>query len=261
MLLLNSYSSHLTKEFAEYCEEKNIHLLAIPPHTSHFLQPLDVVLFQPFKHHHRLAVEMAVRTGCTNFNTVEFLHALHQIRTATFKSSSILSGWAKTGLIPYNPEVVLTRLRRQTAVVRPSTPPPTTLQPPRPRPTVPRTPDTPRSLQITINRVRSFIIEQPNRVRNPLLMLCKSARKNAVLRSLAEEDLHLMQAAVRARAKRQKTDQRVVQKGGLISAVDGRLKVSQRVQKEAEKAGRAAARAVKKQAKEDAAQRAEALDS
>jgi len=33
-------------------------------------------------------------------------------------------------------------------------------------------------------------------------MLYKSARKNAVLRLLAEEDLHLMQAAVRARAKR-----------------------------------------------------------
>jgi hypothetical protein len=89
-------------------------------------------------------------------------------------------------------------------------------------------------------------------------MLYKSARKNTVLRLLVEEDLHLMQAAVRAHAKRQRTNQRVVQGGGLISAVDGRLKVSQRVQKEAEKAGRAATRAVKKQAKEDATQRAEA---
>jgi hypothetical protein len=33
---------------------------------------------------------------------------------------------------------------------------------------------------------------------------------NAVIRSLAEEDLHLMQVAVRARAKRQRTDQRVI---------------------------------------------------
>ena len=82
-----------------------------------------------------------------------------------------------------------------------------------------------------------------------------------MLHSLAEEDLYLIQAAVHARAKRQKTDQRVIQKGGLISAVDGRLKVSQRVQKEAEKAGRAAAHAVKKKAKEDAIQHAEASDS
>ena len=60
-------------------------------------------------------------------------------------------------------------------------------------------------------------------------MLCKSARKNTVLCSLVEEDLHLIQAAVRARTKRQRTDQRVVQKGGLISAVDGQLKVLQQV--------------------------------
>jgi hypothetical protein len=49
-----------------------------------------------------------------------------------------------------------------------------------------------------------------------------------------------------------------VSKGGLISAKDRRLKVSQRVQKEAEKAARAAVRAVKKAAKEDAACAAEA---
>ena len=111
LLLLNGYGSHLIKEFVEYYEEKNIYLLAIPPHISHFLQPLNIVLFQPFKHHHRLAVKIVVRINCINFNTVKFLYALHQIYTAIFKSSSILSGWAKTGLIPYNPKVVLTRLQ------------------------------------------------------------------------------------------------------------------------------------------------------
>jgi hypothetical protein len=60
-------------------------------------------------------------------------------------------------------------------------------------------------------------------------MLCKSAKKNTTLQLLAEEDLHLMQVVVYTCLKRQKTDQRVVQKGGLISAVDGRLKVLQQV--------------------------------
>ena len=92
LLLLDGYGLHLIKEFAEYYKEKNIHLLAIPPHTSHFLQPLNVVLFQPFKHYHKLAVKMAVRTGCTNFNTIKFLYALHQIYTAIFKSLFILLG-------------------------------------------------------------------------------------------------------------------------------------------------------------------------
>jgi hypothetical protein len=47
----------------------------------------------------------------------------------------------------------------------------------------------------------------------------------------------------------------------LISAVDRRLKVSQKVQKEAEKAGRAATYAVKKKAKEDTTQYTKASDS
>ena len=50
-----------------------------------------------------------------------------------------------------------------------------------------------------------------------------------MLQLLAKEDLHLIQAAVYTCIKHQKTDQRVIQKGGLISTVDGRLKVSQQV--------------------------------
>jgi len=61
--------------------------------------------------------------------------------------------------------------------------------------------------------------------------------------------------------QRQKGDQRVVSKGGLISAKDGRLKISQRVEKEAAKAGRAAVRAVKKRAKEATAREQEAAEA
>jgi hypothetical protein len=43
-------------------------------------------------------------------------------------------------------------------MVRLSTPPPTTLQPPRPQPTAPQTPDTLRSLQITINRFTALLL-------------------------------------------------------------------------------------------------------
>ena len=86
----------------------------------------------------------------------------------------------------------------------------------------------------------------------------KGTSINAMLRALAEEDLYKTQVAVQARAKRQKGDQRVVLKGGLISAKDGRLKVLQRVRAEAEKAARATARTVKKQAAEDAKRAAEA---
>ena len=90
------------------------------------------------------------------------------------------------------------------------------------------------------------------------MYIYKSARKNTILYTLAKEDLYTTQVVVRARAKRQKPNQRVVLKGGLISTKDGRLKISQRVEKEATKASRAAVRKVKKEAKEAAKREREA---
>ena len=37
----------------EYAEKKNVTILALPPHTSHLLQPLDLGFFHPFKAHLR----------------------------------------------------------------------------------------------------------------------------------------------------------------------------------------------------------------
>jgi hypothetical protein len=70
MLLMDGHGSHLIIEFFDFCEERNILFFCLTPLSSHFLQPLDVMLFQPFKHYHHQAVEMAARTGCTNLNTV-----------------------------------------------------------------------------------------------------------------------------------------------------------------------------------------------
>ena len=112
LLLLNGYSLHLIIEFTKYYKRRNIHLFAILAHISHFLQPLNIILFQPFKYYHRQAIKMAMRTGCTNFNIIEFLHALYRMRMAIFKQSSITSGQEKTSLILYNPELILTKLRR-----------------------------------------------------------------------------------------------------------------------------------------------------
>ena len=52
--------------------------------------------------------------------------------------------------------------------------------------------------------------------------------------------------------KCQKPNQQVISKSGLIFTKDGRLKISQRVKKEAAKASRAATQKVKKEVKEAA---------
>jgi DDE superfamily endonuclease len=50
ILLCDGFKSYFTREVLEFYEFNFIHVFTLPPHTSHILQPLDVVLFQPYKH-------------------------------------------------------------------------------------------------------------------------------------------------------------------------------------------------------------------
>lgn len=51
LLILDSHYSHLYNlEFLQMMRDNGVHVLALPPHTSHWLQPLDRGVFRSFKH-------------------------------------------------------------------------------------------------------------------------------------------------------------------------------------------------------------------
>jgi hypothetical protein len=56
LLILDGHGSHLTGAFIAYAVEHNIILLCLPPHTSHYLQPLDVGIFTGMKRKYRRQV-------------------------------------------------------------------------------------------------------------------------------------------------------------------------------------------------------------
>ncbi|EMD86643.1 hypothetical protein COCC4DRAFT_200460 [Bipolaris maydis ATCC 48331] len=89
LLLFDGFDSHCTQEFLEVLEDHKVIAYRLPPNTSHFLQPLDVGCFQPYKHWHAQAVDHATRTGCTAFNKIKFLAAIESIRAYTFKPRTI----------------------------------------------------------------------------------------------------------------------------------------------------------------------------
>ena len=47
--VLDGHGSHITIDVIEYARSNEIHLLCLPSHTSHNLQPLDVGVFKSFK--------------------------------------------------------------------------------------------------------------------------------------------------------------------------------------------------------------------
>jgi hypothetical protein len=47
LLVLDGYGSHFTIDFTDYCYANSILLAVFPPHSTHTLQPLDIVCFKP----------------------------------------------------------------------------------------------------------------------------------------------------------------------------------------------------------------------
>ena len=223
ILLCDGYKSHLTREILEFCELKNIHIFALPPHTSHILQPLDVVLFQPYKHFHAKAVDQATRTGCSSFTKLEFLGAIQDIRNTTFKKNSILSAFRECGIVPYNPAVVLRKACEYQA--------PPSLDPPRPSTPsdssnlLPTTPRTDRSFEKQANLLQNAT---PNRQKMLQEKFIKGALIQAKTGTQIRRQLAETTAAERERKERRCQSQRQLQKGGVLYPEEARQMVKQR---------------------------------
>ena len=122
LLLIDGHGSHHTRQFIEYADMNNIMLFGLPPHTTHILQPLDVVVFQPYKHYHATALDLLVRDGIYEITKLEFLAIIEDVRQKAFKESTVLSAFRKTGIWPYKPQVVWKMLEERTGIIEESTP-------------------------------------------------------------------------------------------------------------------------------------------
>jgi len=52
LLLFDGHSSHVNMMFLDFCITQKIIPYCLPPHTTHRLQPFDVSIFSPYKHHY-----------------------------------------------------------------------------------------------------------------------------------------------------------------------------------------------------------------
>ncbi|KAI1676177.1 DDE superfamily endonuclease [Pyrenophora tritici-repentis] len=125
--LAYAWIQHFNK-FCQFAEDNKIQLFALPPHTTHLLPPLDVGCFQPLKWYHGKTLEYAFRTGSRAINKADFMATIEEIRRLTFTKSTICSGWRRTGIMPYKPDIALAHLRTQEGCYssnsdRPATPP------------------------------------------------------------------------------------------------------------------------------------------
>jgi hypothetical protein len=82
----------------------------MPAHSSHLLQPLDVGCFSVLKSTYGRLVQQKIGLGVNHIDKVEFLALYRQARAQTFSTQNVSSGFAATGIVPFDPDRVLSRL-------------------------------------------------------------------------------------------------------------------------------------------------------
>ena len=110
LLVLDGHESHHSTEFELYYKSHNIITLCMPAHSSHQLQPLDVGCFGPLKVAYGQQIEWLMRAHINHITKLEFLCAFREAFHIAITSKNICGGWAGAGLIPYDPERVLSKL-------------------------------------------------------------------------------------------------------------------------------------------------------
>jgi hypothetical protein len=124
MLVLDGHESHYSAEFNAFCKERNIITVCLPPHSSHLTQPLDVGCFSPLKRAYGRQIESFIKSHVNHITKVEFFLAFKAAYDETFTEKNIQAGFRGAGLVPHDPQAVLSKLDVKIRTPTPTGPPP-----------------------------------------------------------------------------------------------------------------------------------------
>ncbi|EDN07669.1 predicted protein [Histoplasma mississippiense (nom. inval.)] len=114
LLILNDHSSHINIKFISYADQNRILLTVLPPHSTHRLQPLDLVIFRPLAKAYSNELNENIRTGLGLIRTTkrDFCQLLKKVWEIAVIPSNIEIAFAAAGISPFNPERVLAKIVR-----------------------------------------------------------------------------------------------------------------------------------------------------
>ena len=167
----------------------------MPAHSSHLLQPLDIGCFAVLKRSYGSLVDQKMRLGVNHIDKLDFLIAYPNTRDSAFQALTINNSFAAAGLVPFDPERVLSKLNIQ---LRTPTPPGSR---PSSRSSVftPKTPATVAELLKQGASIQAFLKRRSNSPPTPsktalnkLIKGCQIAMQNGIL---LEQEVRQLRAA------------------------------------------------------------------
>jgi hypothetical protein len=222
MIVLDGHESHISAQFDQFCKEKNIITLCLPAHSSHLTQPCDVGCFSVLKRSYGKELEDFIMAHINHITKPEFFIAFKAAHFATMTPENIKAGFRGAGLVPYNPQAVLSKLD-----VKLRTPTPTGPLLPEADPWVSQTPHGPAEAVSQSNLVRNRIsIHQgssPTSMFSAVKQLAKGTELIAQRMVLIEDELRTLRKANQALAKRRRAKRTRLQVGGALTIEDAQV--------------------------------------
>ncbi|SCO92444.1 related to transposase [Fusarium oxysporum] len=221
LLILDGHESHHSADFEIYCEEHKIITLCMPPHSSHLLQPLDVGCFGLLKKAYGREIEHLIRCSITHVSKTEFFPAFYAAFQSTMTEENIKAAFRGAGLIPIDPESIVSKLDIQ---LRTPTPVEEEVDPS--TPWVSKTPKTAIEAQYQSEYLQRRISRHHSSSPESILAALKSLSKgtqammheNALLRS----EVHDLRQANEILSRRRRTKRSRLQKRGVMTVDEGR---------------------------------------
>ena len=233
VLLLDSHASHHYPPFAIFAAEHQIFPFALPSHLTHIMQPLDVGIFQPYKHWHKVAVQTAIRSLDLQYNISSFLRDLPKIRVDTFKVRTVVHAFENAGMWPVDSTVAIKKIKKYSKPEKlPQTPAsiPATFR------------DSEEQLQMWKAKI-PVLLSSPSRQRYQDFLT--GTEQVLVGAQLQELDYSILQKQVTEQRNQKSKSRRTLQLGGALTAADAHRVIQLKAQKEADKQAKQVARAAK----------------
>jgi hypothetical protein len=85
ILIYDGHSSHISSTAIQFCLANGIQPLCLPRHSTHFLQPLDVSVFNALAHFYKkVLAKRCMFSAHFSVDKIDFLELLHEARKQTF---------------------------------------------------------------------------------------------------------------------------------------------------------------------------------
>lgn len=107
VLIFDGHHSHISIELINAARSNNIHLLCLPPHSTHLFQPLDVGVFGPVKATwKKLLKEYQIEMCAGNVTKEDFPSLIKKLWDQSFQPAHLRSGFQKAGLHPLSRDAI-----------------------------------------------------------------------------------------------------------------------------------------------------------